>query len=66
MDQLVYQMQTSGSPEQLRSAIIRAWTITEERMKRESKRIEDLLIPEIRKTYNEPKPSLSPPMKRLR
>lgn len=51
MDQLVYQMQTSGSPDQLRSAINRAWAITEKRMQAESKRIESVLIPEIKKAY---------------
>lgn len=54
MDQLVYQMATSGTPDQMRSAMQRAWAITEERMKRESARIADVLIPEIKKVYTEP------------
>lgn len=53
MDQLVYQMSQSGSAEQLRSAVARAWAITEERMKAESARIADLLIPEIKKVYTD-------------
>lgn len=54
MDQLVYQMAQSGYPEQLRSAVTRAWAITESRMRRESNRIADLLIPEIKEVYTEP------------
>lgn len=51
MDQLVYQMAQSGFPEQLRQAVAKAWAITEKRMQAESKRINDLLIPEVVKTY---------------
>lgn len=53
LDQLIYQMQTSGSADQLRSAVNRAWAITEVRMKAESARIEALLIPEIIATYSD-------------
>lgn len=53
MDQLVYQMQTSGSADQLRSAVNRAWAITQSRMRAESDRIADILIPEIKKVYSE-------------
>jgi hypothetical protein len=51
MDQLVYQMATAGSPEQLRSAVARAWAITEQRMRAESNRIGAIMEQEIRKTY---------------
>lgn len=61
MDQLVYQMATAGSAEQLRSAVARAWAITEKRMQAESNRITELLEPEIRKVYEQ-----NPPTKRLR
>lgn len=54
MDQLVYQMQTAGNPDQLRSAVQRAWAITEKRMRAESDRIGALMETEIRKTYSEP------------
>lgn len=54
MDQLVYQMATVGSPEQLRSAVVRAWAITEQRMRAESNRIGAIIEQEIRKTYTEP------------
>jgi hypothetical protein len=54
MDQLVYQMQTAGSAEQLRSAVARAWAITEKRMRAESDRIGAIMEQEIRKTYIEP------------
>jgi len=69
MDQLVYQMQTANSGHQLRSAVQRAWAITETRMNAESKRIEALMIPEIKKAYTKldtVTPSISPPLKRLR
>lgn len=55
MDQLVYQMQTAGTPDQLRSAVQRAWAITEKRMRAESNRITELLEPELRKVYGEGK-----------
>jgi hypothetical protein len=76
MDQLVYQMQTAGSADQLRFAVSRAWAITEQRMRVESDRIANVLIPEIKKAYTNPAlnespigPSvrtISPPLKRLR
>lgn len=51
MDQLIFQMQTAGTPDQLRSAVQRAYAITEPRMREESDRIANLLIPEIKKAY---------------
>jgi vacuolar-type H+-ATPase subunit D/Vma8 len=70
MDQLVYQMNAAGYPDQMRSAISRAWTITEKRMQAESARIASVLIPEIKKVYSEPKPTPGSitynPQKRLR
>ena len=51
MDQLVYQMGQATSASQLRPLIARALEITNERMRRESDRIADLLIPEIKKVY---------------
>lgn len=51
MDQLVYQMVQTIEPAIARSALQRAWAITEKRMQAESKRINDLLIPEVVKTY---------------
>lgn len=69
MDQLVYQMQTAGSADQLRSAVARAWAITEQRMRAESDRIGAIMEQEIRKTYTEPlpeAPKLTPPLKRLK
>jgi hypothetical protein len=70
MDQLVYQMNAAGYPDQMRSAISRAWAITEKRMQAESARIASVLIPEIKKVYSEPKPAPGSitynPQKRLR
>lgn len=53
MDQLVYQMSQAGSAEQLRSAVARAWAITEARMRKESNRITEILIPELKKVYGD-------------
>lgn len=55
MDQLVFQMAQAGTPDQLRSAVARAWAITEARMRAESNRITEMLTPEIKKVYNAPK-----------
>jgi len=59
MDQFVYQMNASGFPEQLRSAVSRAWAITERRMQAESARIQAVLIPEIKKAYTDESQQLS-------
>lgn len=53
MDQLVFQMSQAGSAEQLRSAVARAWAITEARMRKESNRITEILIPELKKVYGD-------------
>lgn len=61
MDQLVYQMSQSGNAEQLRSAVARAWIITEKRMQAESKRIQAVLIPEIKAAYANHETELTAP-----
>lgn len=68
LDQLIYQMSQSGNADQLRSAVARAWAITEPRMREESNRINELLIPEIVKTYanhSTQQPSTAPDQRRI-
>ena len=70
MDQLIYQMGQATDAHTLRMLLQRALAITNERIRRESDRIADLLIPEIKKVYIEDsscttKPPLAAPLKAL-
>ena len=53
MDQLVFQMTQCTSWDMMRPVFLRLQEPVNERMRIESKRVEQLLIPEIKKVYSE-------------